>query len=58
MHELAITQSMLDIVLEQAEKAGSDFVPDLTPSVRSTILAQPGIIARTIIEVAAAVICI
>ena len=35
---------------EQAEKAGSDFVPDLTPAVRSTILAQPGIIARTIIE--------
>ncbi len=35
---------------EQAQKFGSDFVPDLTPSVRSTILAQPGIIARTIIE--------
>jgi len=35
---------------EQAEKAGSYFVPDLTPSVRSTILAQPSIIARTIIE--------
>ena len=35
---------------EQATKAGSDFVPDLTPSVRSTILAQPSIIARTIIE--------
>jgi len=35
---------------EQAIKAGSDFVPDLTPSVRSTILAQPSIIARTIIE--------
>lgn len=35
---------------EQADKAGSDFVPDLTPSVRSTILAQPGIIARTVIE--------
>ncbi len=35
---------------EQAVKAGSDFVPDLTPSVRSTILAQPSIITRTIIE--------
>jgi len=35
---------------EQAVKAGSYFVPDLTPSVRSTILAQPGIIARTVIE--------
>lgn len=35
---------------EQAAKAGSDFVPDLTPSIRSTILAQPGIIARTVIE--------
>ncbi len=35
---------------EQAQKFGSDFVPDLTPSVRSTILAQPGIITRTIIE--------
>ncbi len=35
---------------EQAQKFGSDFVPDLTPSVRSTILAQPGIIARTVIE--------
>ena len=35
---------------EEAIKAGSDFVPDLTPSVRSTILAQPSIIARTIIE--------
>ena len=35
---------------EQAQKFGSDFVPDLTPSVRSAILAQPSIIARTIIE--------
>lgn len=35
---------------EQALKAGSEFVPDLTPAVRSTILAQPGIIARTVIE--------
>ncbi len=35
---------------EQATQAGSYFVPDLTPSVRSTILAQPSIIARTIIE--------
>lgn len=35
---------------EEALKAGSDFVPDLTPSVRSTILAQPSIISRTIIE--------
>lgn len=35
---------------EQATAAGSYFVPDLTPSVRSTILAQPSIIARTIIE--------
>jgi hypothetical protein len=35
---------------DQALKAGSDYVPDLTPAVRSTILAQPSIIARTIIE--------
>ncbi len=35
---------------EQSEIAGTDYVPDLTPAVRSTILAQPGIIVRTIIE--------
>lgn len=35
---------------EDAEVAGTDYVPDLTPAVRATILAQPGIIVRTIIE--------
>ena len=33
MHELAITQSMLDIVLEQAEKAGAERVDSIKLSV-------------------------
>lgn len=35
---------------EQALKAGSDYVPDLTPSVRSTILEKPDMLARVFIE--------
>lgn len=35
---------------EQAIRAGSDYVPDLTPAVRSTILEKPSILARTMIE--------
>lgn len=35
---------------EQAMKAGSDFVPDLTPAVRATFMEKPDIIARTVIE--------
>lgn len=35
---------------EQAIQAGSDYVPDLTPSVRSTILEKPDMIMRTVME--------
>lgn len=35
---------------EQVWKTGSEFVPDLTPSVRSTILEKPDMIMRTIKE--------
>ena len=35
---------------EQAYKAGSDFVPDLPPSVRGPILEKPDLIARVFIE--------
>jgi AAA domain len=32
------------------QAGGADYVPDLTPSVRSLILAAPSIVARTVIE--------
>lgn len=35
---------------EKAEQEGTDYVPDLTPKIRGTILEKPDLIARTVIE--------
>lgn len=35
---------------DQAEKEGSDYAPDLIPSIRSSIVANPSVIARTFKE--------